>query len=589
MQGRVETLALKIHLLENEFFTLRRKSFENFIRLQYLILKDVSLQGVTLELPRSLVYLRWENGLFDVCPVDFTHLEKLAVLEFVDCKLLKSLPPDVAKARKLTWLELKGCASLTELPGPLCDCLEHLGLNGTGLRRLPGDVWKLRRLRCLKARDTQLKRVSRRLCGLENLRELDLQGTQLTSLPESFGDLKSLEKLNLKGTKLCSLPDSVGRLQNLVSLHLNQTPMEKLPNSLCSLHSLRELALYETQLTTLPCNIGELVGLTFLSLSSSKWNGYPESFGKLSGLEDCTIAAFPLKRVDSVGGDSGDETVLDEGDGQPGLGQDSFISALCGLQATRILYLVGTGFPQESLEALFCALQHMPSLSELWLEDFDLPERIPPNLGKLASLSELVLERWTRLTELPECLSELPKLEKLRLFDLPLVRNLPESSSASALCSGTPRGARPLGPSIDSVDTDSWSIVEYFLECCGKLHSEHIMYHVERRVWEEAMKMAAEKGPGHASRLGDVLGSNMARELFPEIGLSQCGRNGVGASTPAACHTFGGQTQRLYILEEYGQTSELQVVDFHGEQDGSEEDSEATDEDSEDSSSQASD
>ncbi|CAM6095773.1 unnamed protein product [Calypogeia fissa] len=135
-KGIVETLALELHPLEREFLTLRRNTFQNYIRLQYLILEDVSMQGTRLELPISLVYLRWKNALFEVCPVDFTHMQNLVALELLECKSMTSLPADVEHAQKLTWLELEGCKSIRELPSGLSNCLEHLGLNKTGVTKL---------------------------------------------------------------------------------------------------------------------------------------------------------------------------------------------------------------------------------------------------------------------------------------------------------------------------------------------------------------------------------------------------------------------------------------------------------------------
>lgn len=603
----METLALLLHPLENEFVTLRRNTFQNYVHLEYLILEDVSTQGIRLELPISLVYLRWKNGLFVVCPVDFTHLENLAALEFLDCKSMKSLPPDVVQARKLMWLELEGCELFMELPFGLSNCLEHLGLNGTGLSRLPRDLGKLKRLTSLHLNHTELKRVPERLCRLEMLRKLELRGTEVTTLPESFSDLKSLEVLNLVETKLCSLPESIGQLQNLARLDLDRTPLEKLPDSICRLHSLSRLSLTDTQLTTLPSDIGNLVALRVFYVSSAKWRGFPRSFGRLPSLDFLILPAIPLDASEFFlesedVGDQGDASTLDRGDWQPQSGIHLFPSQSPTFQAVRTLTLYGKGYAESSLPTLFSALQHLPLLATLELKGFDLPEMIPSNLGNLTGLQTLLIVGWERLRELPKCLGKLCKLWGLALENLPRLLRLPEFSSAFPLsmeiykcgslqvegeCStseghtGTPLDslnvASPSWLQLHSIASDSWSILECFLECCGKHYSDQIDYAVEREEWEKARKMAIARGAGAEDTLY-VLDSTLVTKVFPEMCCRQ-DRGLPGACASSGCHPFSARDQCLDLLNKTsGQT--IEVVALHREQDGNEED--CADEDSED-------
>ncbi|CAM6089363.1 unnamed protein product [Calypogeia fissa] len=560
-EGIVETLALQLHPLENEFLTLRRNTFQNFTRLQCLVLEDVSTQGTRLELPRSLVYLRWKNGLFVVCPVDFTHMQNLVALEFLECKSMRSLPADVVHAQKLTWLDLKGCKSLTELPLGLSNYLEHLGLNRTGLSKLSRELVRCKNLTSLQVNQTHLERVPQWLCRLEMLQMLDLGGTKVTALPESLSNLKSLQHLLLENTKLSSLPESIGELQNLERLDLSHTPLEVLPDSICSLHSLSTLSLIGTQLSTLPSNIGDLVRLRNLRVLSVKWRGFPESFRNLSGLDALQVQVLSLDpsklylHLEEIG-DQAEESALDLSciyllmNPVPQSGVQVFLSQLSTFQGINTLELWGRGCAQSSLPALFSGLQHMPMLRTLFLLDFNLPEMIPSDMGKLSSLEILHIRWWERLREVPVCLNKLCNLTELELWVLPRLCGLPELFSAlpSSLkhlkilkcgrlqhmshclrcglslergvsssdgCTCAPlESFNPVSPSqrkLTFIELDSWSILECFLECCGEHHASHIRYRAKDKEWEKARKVAME-----VVLMPDTDGSSEAIFLFEE-------------------------------------------------------------------------
>ncbi|CAM6126241.1 unnamed protein product [Calypogeia fissa] len=167
-KGPMETLALELKVMENESFKLKKSTFHNYDHLQYLILEGGRTSSLItwdkVRLPQSLVYLRWKDGLFTVCPMDFSRLEKLAVVELLDCKSMKSLPPSLLKARRLTWLELQGCSSLSKLPEGLSKRLQYIGLERTGLMELPDDCKSFKEVVVLKVSHTKLIRIPEGLC-----------------------------------------------------------------------------------------------------------------------------------------------------------------------------------------------------------------------------------------------------------------------------------------------------------------------------------------------------------------------------------------------------------------------------------------
>lgn len=446
----MNTLGLKLQVRENEILTLRSTTFLNYVHLEYLILEGVRTLHGPVELPKSLVYLKWKDGLFTTCPVDFSGLEKLAVLELIDCKSMKLLPPCIVNAKKLVVLELEGCLSLTKLPVGLSRFLEHLGLNKTGVGQLPSDLERLTRLRHLEACATPLTRVPKGLSRLGMLSSLDLRHTSVTTLPDSIGGLKWLKTLNLCCSMVTSLPDTMGALQNLEILDLGGSRLGLLPESICGLQSLTTLQLWCTNLKSLPQSIGDLAALKTLTLSCTpletvpdsickllhlshldlgytKLNGLPNAMGELVALKIMSVSSYHSLRVWSESprlpsclqeltidlsiflekpavsfesvevGSQEEEIVPAMRDWESQLRLQSLLSQLPFLPALSTLELFGWGFPQHWLQPLFYTLQQISSLKRLSLNYFNLVETIPCGLGLLSRLVRLDFFDFERL------------------------------------------------------------------------------------------------------------------------------------------------------------------------------------------------
>ncbi|CAM6110319.1 unnamed protein product [Calypogeia fissa] len=320
VEGKLETLALKVNCVER--IVLQENSFLKFHHLQYLILSGIQTTPERLELPRSLVYLRWEGGLFTACPVDFTGIKKLAVLELVHCRSMEALPPSLANLQELTWLELEGCERLRELPPGLSKNLEYLGLKNTSLENLPKDLGKFFKLERLEVQSAQFSLIPEAVGNLKSLSVLHLYDTKVTRLPESIGRLKKLEQLavtsarltslpgsdevmrmlNLQGTGLPALPKNIGQFLNLQKLSLRRTPLKCLPESVGDLQKLTQVCLDNTLLETMPNSIGRLVNLRNLSLRSTLLKCLPESVGDLGKLQVLDLQDTPLNTVpNSIG------------------------------------------------------------------------------------------------------------------------------------------------------------------------------------------------------------------------------------------------------------------------------------------------
>ena len=108
---------------------------------------------------------------------------------------LSSLPPEIVKLQKLTYLDL----------------------SGNQLSSLPPEIAKLQKLTKLSLHKNQLSNLPPEIGKLQNLTTLYLDHNQLNNLPHEIGKLQSLKALHLHHNQLNSLPETVQNLKNLYS------------------------------------------------------------------------------------------------------------------------------------------------------------------------------------------------------------------------------------------------------------------------------------------------------------------------------------------------------------------------------------
>ncbi|CAM6108021.1 unnamed protein product [Calypogeia fissa] len=328
LKGVVETCSVELKFQMNQRVQFRNMACDQFVNLKYLVLEGGEMIMGSMQLPESLVFLRWHSGLFDECPLDFSSTKNLIALDLRDCAAMKALPQSVVMARKLVWLELTGCQSLTELPSEIVGLsnLKHLGLRRTRVKELPSKLGKLTKLVELEVDGTRLKQIPKSIGHMKMLISIDISFTKVKSLPMCIGDLSLLTDLSAAGTQLTSLPDSIGCLQNLrcldlsdtglkslpeslgdgyglEKLSLNRAPLERLPDSICNLKLLETLELSGTHLSSLPEGIGGLASLGNLSLYSSPLQTLPESICNLSRLEILSLSNTQISTLPQAFGE----------------------------------------------------------------------------------------------------------------------------------------------------------------------------------------------------------------------------------------------------------------------------------------------
>ncbi|KAH9781763.1 ADP-ribosyl cyclase/cyclic ADP-ribose hydrolase [Citrus sinensis] len=279
---------------------------------------------------------------------DFTKVPNLEVLDLEGCTRLREIHPSLLRHKELILLNLKGCTSLTTLPGKifmeslkmlvLSGCsklkkfpdivmssmedLTELFLDGTSIAEVPSKIELLTRLELLNLNDCRsLVRLPSSINGLKSLKTLNLSGCfKLENVPETLGQVESLEKLDISVTARRQPPSSIFLMKNLKELSFrgckgspssaswflrfpinlmrrSSDPVAlSLPSSLSGLCSLTKLDISYCDLGegAIPSGIGNLCSLQWLCLSGNNFFTLPASIYRLSNLrgiklEECKM------------------------------------------------------------------------------------------------------------------------------------------------------------------------------------------------------------------------------------------------------------------------------------------------------------
>ena len=291
----------------------------------------------------KLKLIKLNDSLNLIATVDFTGVPNLEKLVLNGCINLHEVHPSIMVLKKLTFLDLENCKSLSSLPNKFeMELLEILILSGCSkIKRIPEFMGNMKHLSMLHLEKTAItKRLSSIehltnldsshlrdcknlvclpsiICSFKSLKDINLAGcSKLDGLSEKLWNVESLEKLNASGITLRELPSTVVTLENLKELSLqgckgpphklwnnlfplnlmprrSLNPMSLLLPSLLGMHSLKSLDLSYCNLQIIPNDIGNLSSTTKLNLNENHFSCLPESMVQLSkleriGLNNCT-------------------------------------------------------------------------------------------------------------------------------------------------------------------------------------------------------------------------------------------------------------------------------------------------------------
>jgi len=110
--------------------------------------------------------------------------------------------------------------------------VEHVNIDGWGLKKIPKKVFELKNLKSLSLEFNRITEIPKDISKLISLKYLYLGYNQINELPESIGNLNSLKGLNIIHNNLSTLPRTIRNLKNLKYIYVRGTKIKKIPNSL---------------------------------------------------------------------------------------------------------------------------------------------------------------------------------------------------------------------------------------------------------------------------------------------------------------------------------------------------------------------
>ncbi|KAL6200153.1 hypothetical protein ACLB2K_029935 [Fragaria x ananassa] len=238
-------------------------------------------------------------------------LKKLKILNFTNCKSIRSLPREV-QMESLEVFILSGCSKLKSIPeflGPMKN-LSVLSLDGTAIEEAPSSMECLIGLISLDLRDCKSLLCLPSVCSMKSLKSLNMSRcSKLVKFPDSARQIECLKELDLSETALSELPSSIFLMKNLKVLsfrgckgpppkswHLfppfgsfqrqSPEPAGLVMASLDKLHSMKKLDLSNCSFGegAIPNDIGYMSSLEELNLGGNNFVSLPASIRWLSQL-----------------------------------------------------------------------------------------------------------------------------------------------------------------------------------------------------------------------------------------------------------------------------------------------------------------
>ncbi|KAJ0093788.1 hypothetical protein Patl1_26866 [Pistacia atlantica] len=255
--------------------------------------------------------------------------------------MLREIHPSLLVHKKITYLNMERCTSLTTLPNQmhmeslrgLClsscyklekfpeivgsmDCLLMMSLNSTAIKGLPMSIELLRGLQQFYLYDCKnLVSLPVTINGLKSLQTLELRGcSKLDNLPETLGQVEKLSRLDVRGTAIRRPMASIFLMKNLVTLNFRgykrplATSLSSLFLKTYRLPTLSGVCTSLTSLNLVDCNMEEgaipndffdsFPSLGSLELSKNNFVSLPGSINHLSKLHSLYLDG--CKRLQSL-------------------------------------------------------------------------------------------------------------------------------------------------------------------------------------------------------------------------------------------------------------------------------------------------
>ncbi|KAM5552743.1 hypothetical protein ABKV19_025114 [Rosa sericea] len=277
---------------QSSTISLNAKSFSKMKNLRYISMgKNLKYEyffGDIDYLSNQLRWLDWPASPLQSFPSDF-HANKLVKLNIPDSRGITQLWEGRKNFSRLTYMNLRGCKSLTKLPDfSRIPNLKELDLFECGsLVEIPDSVGFLGNLVTLNVDRCPNLLMFPRKINLKSLKTISINYCKLKEFSEVEEELGSLTKLDLSGTCIKELHPSITILTGLEELILRSYGnLTIMPYNIYELHNLKVLDAEDCpKLATFPEILIKMDSLRFLDLSFSDIRELDESIGNLIGLE----------------------------------------------------------------------------------------------------------------------------------------------------------------------------------------------------------------------------------------------------------------------------------------------------------------
>ncbi|XP_062150942.1 putative disease resistance protein RGA3 [Alnus glutinosa] len=471
---------------------LWRSFFQDIQRDEYGNIERCKMHDLIHDLAQSVAG--------DECIISNPSAEKVVErnihVAFDSLYSLSDIPTPLLKAQKMRTLFLHIPSNKSGYSRLILSfkCLRTLKLAGSGCKKVPNSIGKLKHLRYLDLSwNWLIKLLPASITKLLNLRTLRLEGCGgLKELPEDLKNLISLRHLDLSHSKRIELlPASITKLQNLQTLRLTYClKLKELPEDITNLISLRHLDLScNKDIKLLPASITKLQNLQTLRLEGcSGLKELPEDITNLISLRHLVLdGCHSLTHMPhGLGKLTALQALMQYTLGEKGscvLKRKGGLADLESLDELRgELHIIGLkhlrSSPLEAKAANLERKQYFRKLTLEWGPDFDdhdrdkaieNDEQLLQNLQPHLNLEALIINGYAGL-RLSGWVSSLSNLVDIQIFNCKWFQHIPPLDLFPSLKNLSLRNLSALEYiSNDGSDVSSLSLESLVLEDLPKL------------------------------------------------------------------------------------------------------------------------